>query len=234
MTSPDHGAPPGRQGWRRRAHAVFAERLGLKATALVLSLLIWVVVGARQPTESYLSVHVTPELDSSLVLLGDPPVVRALIAGRAADLAKLYAAPPVVRRKVGGDAPDTLVLDVSPGDVHIPVDLKIDVRVLEVEPRSVTLRFETRASRRVSIVNEGRISVAGGTARVLFDPETVRISGPRRIVRSLRAVSPSALSIAAGDTMPHVAELDTAGLGVRVSPAQVKVRARGSSPAGAP
>jgi hypothetical protein len=205
---------------------MFAERLGLKATALAISVLLWFVVGARQPTESYVPVHVTPELDSSLVLLGGPPVIRALVTGRASDLAKLYAIPPEVRRTVGGDAPDTLVLDVSPADVRIPVELKSAVRVLDVEPRSVMLRFETRASRRVAIVNGGQISVGGGKANVRFDPETVRITGPRRAVRALRSISPSALSIAAGDTLPHVAELDTAGLGVRVSPAQVKVKVR--------
>ena len=44
MTTPDHGAPPARQGWRRTAHEIFAERLGLKATALGISVLLWFVV----------------------------------------------------------------------------------------------------------------------------------------------------------------------------------------------
>lgn len=234
MSTPDQGAPAGREGWRRHAQAMFAERLGLKATALIISVLLWLVVSARQPTESYVQVHVIPELDSSLVLLGEPPTVRALVAGRASDIAKLYAMAPVVRRTVSGDAPDTLVLDVAPGDVRIPADLKSDVRVIDVEPRSVMLRFEARTSRRVAVVNEGRVSVAGRATTVHFDPETVRITGPRRTVRALHGISPSALSIAAGDTLPHMAELDTIGLGVRVSPAQVKVRVRGSTAAGTP
>jgi hypothetical protein len=50
-------------------------------------------------------------------------------------------------------------------------------------------------------------------------------------VRRLHAVHPSTLAIAAGDTLAHVAELDTAGLGVRVSPAQVKVQVRDALPA---
>ena len=147
MTIPHQGAPPARQGWRGHAHALLAERLGLKATALGLAVLLWFVVGARQPTESWVPVRVVPELDSSLVLLGEAPRVRALVAGRASDLARLFASPPVMRRTVGGDAPDTLVLDISPGDVRMPPDLTGHVRVLDVEPRSVTLRFGTRASR---------------------------------------------------------------------------------------
>ena len=194
-------------------------------------MLIWLLVGARQRTESFVPVSVTPVLDSSLVLLGDPPLLRALVAGSTADIVKLYATPPEIRRTVSGDVPDTLVLDLTPSDVRIPPELSGDVRVLDVQPRSVTLRFETKASSRVSVLNGGRIRVqfAGGapaTARLRFEPDTVRITGPRRIVRRLRGVYPVPLTIAAGDTLPHVADLDTAGLGVTVSPAQVKVRAR--------
>jgi hypothetical protein len=228
MMTPGRGAF-GRQGWRRVARTVFVDRLGLKVTALLIAVLLWFVVGARQPTESHVAVRVIPELDSSLALLGDPPQVRALVAGRASDLVKLYATPPVIRRTVGGDAPDTLVLDVLPGDVRIPNDLKSDVRVLDVEPRRVMLRFESSASRRVAIVNGGRVVAVDGDSLLRFDPETVRITGPRRVVRTMHGISPVALTIAGGDTLPHVAELDTAGLGVRVSPAQVKVRVRGAA-----
>lgn len=232
MITPPNGSPTvGRRSWRDHLRAGFTERLGLKATALLITVLIWLLVGARQRTESFVPVSVTPVLDSSLVLLGDPPLLRALVAGSTADIVKLYATPPEIRRTVSGDVPDTLVLDLTPSDVRIPPELSGDVRVLDVQPRSVTLRFETKASNRVSVLNGGRIRVqfAGGapaTARLRFEPDTVRITGPRRIVRRLRGVYPVPLTIAAGDTLPHVADLDTAGLGVTVSPAQVKVRAR--------
>lgn len=227
-------APPSpRTTWRNRLREIATERLGLKATALLLALLLWVVVSARQPTESYVRVRVLPALDSSLALIDGTTEMRALVAGRAADIVKLSADPLVVRRSIGGDVPDTLVLDVTPADVHVPPELADHVRVLDIQPRSVTLRFETRASRRIPIVNDGRIVVRADSSRhatgeVVFDPEAVRVTGPRRLVRSLRGIRPYALSIAMNDTMPHVADLDTAGTGVQVQPAQVKVRWRGS------
>jgi hypothetical protein len=187
-------------------------------------------------------VRVSPELDSSLVLLDGATNVRALVAGRAADLVKLATDPPTVQRSVGGDVPDTLVLDLTPADVHIPPELADRVRVLDVQPRSVTLRFESRVSARVPIVNNGRIivqvdSAAPAHGAVMFEPQAVRITGPRRIVRGLREIHPQALTIAMNDTMPHVAELDTTGIGVQVQPAQVKVQWRGvttASPADTP
>ena len=226
--------------WSDRLRGVVTERLGLKAIALLLAILLWLVVSSRKHTESFVRVRVAPSLDSSLVLLGGTTEVRALVAGRAADLVKLAASPPVVHRSVGGDVPDTLMLDVTPADVHLPTELVDAVRVLDVQPRSVMLRFETRASRRVPIVNDGRVVVRSdsgipSTGKVVFEPEAVRVTGPRAMVRRLRGIRPFALSIALRDTMPHVADLDTAGTGVQVQPAQVKVQLRGvTAAAGAP
>ena len=152
--------PPPRPRWPGRLREVFTERLGLKAIALLLALLLWLVVSARQPTESYVRLRIAPSLDSSLVLLDGTTEVRALVAGRAADVVKLIASPPTLRRTVGGDAPDTLVLDISPSDVHVPTELVDAVRVLDVQPRSVTLRFEPRTTRRVPIVGDGHADTA--------------------------------------------------------------------------
>jgi YbbR domain-containing protein len=227
--------PPPRPTWRRRVREVATERLGLKAVAIVLAVLLWFVVSARQPTESYVRVRVAPTLDSSLVLLEGTPELRALVTGRAADLVKLYASPLVVRRSVGGDAPDTLMLDVTPADVHVPAELADAVHVVDVQPRSVMLRFETRATRRVPVVNDGRVVVpkdsgAALAGEVVFEPPAVRVTGPRRLVRRLRGIRPLSLSIATRDTLPHVADLDTTGTGVQVQPAQVKVQLRGARP----
>jgi hypothetical protein len=230
MPAPPAPAPT----WQRRLREIATERLGLKAIALLIALLLWLVVSARKPTEGLVRVLVSPALDSTLVLLDGTTEVRALMAGRAADLLKLAADPPVVRRRVGGDVPDTLVLDVTAADVHLPPGLADQVRVLDVQPRSITLRFETRASRRVPIVNDGRVVVhADSTFRasgdVVFEPQAVRVTGPRRVVRRLRGIRPHSLSIAMNDTMPHVADLDTTGTGVQVQPAQVKVHWRGGT-----
>ncbi len=146
MSAPVPGAPPGVADWRRRVHEIFVERLGLKLTATAISLMLWFVVSAREPTESYVPVRVVPEMDSARVLLGDPPAMRALVAGRASAVAQLIATPPVISRAVSGIATDSLVLDVAPGDVRIPTELKSEIRVLDVEPRRVTLRFARRAA----------------------------------------------------------------------------------------
>ena len=232
MTALPPPLPAGRRSRRGAIRAAVTERLGHKATALLLAVLLWLIASARQPTQGYVRVEVRPVLDSTLVLLEAPPPLRALVVGRAVDLVKLRADPPAIHRTIDGDAPDTLVLDVMPGDVRLPAEFTSDVRILDVQPRSVTLRFGTRATRRVPVTSGGRILVKDATSvraatGVQFEPAMVRITGPRRAVRRVERLYPFSLSIVRGDTLRHVADLDTTGLGVRVLPPQVKVMLRG-------
>ncbi len=229
--------PPGPPDGPSRLDALrsaLTERLGLKATAIFIAVMLWFIVAGRQPTEAYVRVKVMPSLDSTLVLLDAPAQLEALVSGRAVDIVKLQADPPSVHRQVGGDAPDTLVLDVSPADVRVPASLTNVIRILDVQPRSVMLRFGTRATRRVPVTGGGRILVRDDTLlhvsdAVEFEPATVRITGPRRAVRRITSVHPYSLNIVRGDTLRHVADLDTTGLGIRVLPPQVKVLLRASS-----
>lgn len=140
---PERHGSVGRRSFALRA--LLTERIGLKLASLLVAVLLWLVVRAQQPSEGYIDVAVIPALDSSLVLVGDPPTVRVLIAGRTADLVRLYETPPVIHRTVRGNAQDTIVLELATADVHIPVEMVDAVRVLDVQPRHVVLHIATRA-----------------------------------------------------------------------------------------
>ncbi len=116
------------------------ERIGLKVTALMLAVMLWVIVSARQPTEGFVDVRVIPVLDKSLVLVDSPTAVRAQVYGRAVDIVKLYTAPPVLRLVVHSTSADSLVRDISPADVRLSAQVGSDVHVLDVQPRSIMLR----------------------------------------------------------------------------------------------
>jgi hypothetical protein len=49
-----------------------------------------------------------------------------------------------VHHVVDRPAADTVVVDVGVGDVRVPSELRDAVRVLDVQPRRVTLRFAPR------------------------------------------------------------------------------------------
>jgi YbbR domain-containing protein len=226
MTSPP---PPGssRARWRHALREVFLARLGIKALSLLIAILLWLIVKGRQPVEDYVTVRVMPTLDSSLVLLEQPATLTALVTGRAVDIAKLRADPPAVHRIVDGDVPDTLVFQVAASDVRVSADLADFVHVLDVQPRSVSLRFGDKATKRVP-VNAGldRVRVIPSPDHDVYtlvaEPGFVRISGPRQLVRRIKEIRPYSLTITSADST-YLADLDTSGLGVRVVPSRVKI-----------
>jgi hypothetical protein len=67
-------------------------------------------------------------------------------------------------------------------------------------------------------------STFDGPLTVSVDPDSVEVSGPRQRITGLKNVSTVKSVIPAGDSLPHLVDIDTAGLGVRVRPAQVKVQ----------
>jgi hypothetical protein len=209
--------------WRRRITNALTQRLLLKGTALLVAVVLWFIVSAKEPTEALVPVRFAPALDGSLALHDAPPQIRALVIGRGGELLKLYSSPPVIRRPVAADAPDTLIMDLRATDVEVPAG--IDAIVRDVQPRSVTLRFEPTSSRMVPV----RSAISVGTAplpapvAIRFEPESVEVTGPRRAVLKLPGVRTARTTLWSLDSIPHLVDLDTSRLNVRVRPSQVRV-----------
>ena len=81
MTEP-YSPPP--RSWRSRLREVVTERLGLKAIALLLSVLLWLVVQARKPaSRGYGEARTAPETDSARRAPSASEERAATAAGRA-------------------------------------------------------------------------------------------------------------------------------------------------------
>src|SRR5215467_169577 len=112
-------APRPAPSWQRRLTAAFTERLGLKGTAVLLAVVLWFIVTAREPNQ-LIDVQFAPRLDSSLVLKDPPPPIHALVSGSPQELLKLYSRPLVISRPIAANSPDTVVVDLSTSDVQLP------------------------------------------------------------------------------------------------------------------
>ena len=210
--------------FRRRLTAAFTERLGLKAAALFFACVLWLVVGAAEPTEELVPVRFAPALDPTLELQNSPPQVRALVIGRGRELLKLYSEPPVVRRTLTGDVPDTVTLELRPIDVDIPPG--IDAIVRDVRPRRIALQFAPRVTRTLPVQSDLRFVEQPGlriTGDPRFEPDSVRVTGDRRTIARMTSVKTIAADIAVGDSAWVTIPLDTSGLELRIRPAQVRV-----------
>lgn len=210
--------------WQRRLTAAFTERLALKGMAIFLAVVLWFVVNAKEPQLELVRVRFVVTLDSSLVLRDPPPDLQAVVAGSPRELIKLTSSPPVVRRQITSGAPDTLVLDLRPEDVTLPDGVEAVVR--DVQPRSMTLRFESTWSRRVPVQSMIEMTPTDWPwpVTVRLDPESVQVSGPRHVVLRVRYVPTVQTTINLPDSLPHLVDLDTARLGLRVRPTQIKVQ----------
>ena len=218
MATKSHSA---RADWDRRIRSTFTERLELKTTALILAVVLWFMVSARETTEEIVGVRFAPQLDSSLALREAPRPVSALVIGRRGELMKLVANAPVIRRPIDDEVPDTVNLELRPGDVELPPN--VDARVSDVQPRSITLYFQSDLTRLVPVRPPAAASsdAAARGLSVRFEPESVRVTGPRRAVARISAVHPTRLSIPARDSGTYLVPLDTSDLGVRVRPMRV-------------
>jgi hypothetical protein len=213
---------------QRHLRAAFTERLGYKAAALFFAAVLWLVVSAEEPSEELVPVRLETAHDSSRVLVAGRPVIRALVAGRARDLIKLYDTPPVVRRTILGDDPDSVAVELTPEDVFVPPDVEALVR--DVQPRNFVLVFDVTASRLVPVKNAVRIMPDTGrspraTPIMRLVPESVIVIGPRRVVSSMASVSTVEHMVAVSDSAEFVIPIDTARLArnVRVRPAEVRL-----------
>jgi hypothetical protein len=210
--------------WQRRLTEVFTERLTLKGTALLLAIILWFIVTVKEPNQDLVEVNFAPQVDSSLVLKDPPPPIHALVVGTPQELLKLFAHPLVIRRPIDANSPDTLVVDLSTSDVEIPPG--IDAIVRGIEPHSVTLRFESTSSRVVPVHSAVQVVIdtltPSANIAVRLEPDSVEVSGPRQRVLGLQFVTTTRVAIPAGDSLPHLVDIDTTKLGVRVKPTQVK------------
>lgn len=218
-------APRAVPTWRRRLAEAFTQRLALKGTALLLAIVLWFIVTAKEPNQDLVDVQFSPQLDSSLVLKDPPPTIHALVVGTPQELLKLFAHPLVIKRQIAANSPDTVVVDLSTSDVELPAG--VDAIVRGVEPKSVTLRFESTSSRVLPV--RSAVQVVNDTLHpsppvaVRLDPDRVEVSGPRQRVLGLEYVATVRVAIPATDSLPHLVDIDTTRLGLRVKPSQVKV-----------
>lgn len=208
----------------RRLTRSATQRLGLKAASLFFAAVLWVVVSSQEPTEELVPVRFVPMLDSSLVMRGQLPVMRALVIGRAQEVLKLYQLPPVVRHFVSAETPDVVTLQVRVTDVELPPGVSAIVR--DVRPREITLRFDSTLQRVLPVQSQLRFTadtgwVLDGAPRI--EPDSVMVTGDRRAVARLVSVSTVPTDLVISGTEAVLVPLDTSKLGARVRPAAVRV-----------
>jgi hypothetical protein len=159
------------------ARGVLFERLPLKLAAIFLAFVLWLAVSVDEPGEQSVAVRVAVRAAGSRSLAEGAPAVSATVVGRRRDLLKLSGATLLVRRTIAAGAADSVRVLLRPADVELPAGMERDLRVRDVQPATVTLRFAAggaSASARAlpaPIASAVAARATSGSARAATDSE---------------------------------------------------------------
>src|SRR5262245_34563944 len=165
------------------------ENLGLKFTALLLALLVYLNVYTDRPTTMLVSFPIEyAELDDSLSLSGPvPSVVQAELRGTGKQLILMRVKEPRMKLSLAGARRGRLDRALAPSDLPLPPEGGITVENL-VGPRVVTLDIDRKAHRDVRAVPRVAGQPAAGfhwAGVALVDPTQVRVTGPEQVLLGL-------------------------------------------------
>ena len=165
------------------------DSLGLKFTALLLALLVYLNVYTDRTTTMLASFPVEyTELDDSLSLTGPvPSVVQAEVKGTGKQLIFMRVKEPRIKLSLAGARRGRLDRALALSDLPLPADGSVTVENL-VGPRVVTLEIDRKAHRDVRVVPRVAGQAASGyhwAGVALVDPPRVRVTGPEQVLLGL-------------------------------------------------
>ncbi len=205
------------------------DNIGLKFTALLLAVLVYLNVYTDRPMTMLLSFPLEyVELADSLVVSGPAPaMVQARLQGTGKQLIFMKVKEPRMSLSLAGASRGRFERSLAASDLPLPADGSIAVEDL-VGPRVVSLEIDRRAYRDLPVVAQ----VTGVPAPdywwsgvALTEPNRVRVTGPEQMILGLDTLKLAPLRIdGRRDTL--TAMVAPVGLpeGVSTEPTEVTVR----------
>jgi len=175
------------------------DNLGLKFTALLLAVLVYLNVYTDRPMTMLLSFPVEyVELADSLVVSGPAPaMVQARLQGTGKQLIFMKVKEPRMKLSLAGASRGRFERSLAASDLPLPSDGSIAVEDL-VGPRVVSLDIDRRAYRDLPVATHVTGVPAPGYAwsgLALAEPSHVRVTGPEQVVLALDTLRLATLRI---------------------------------------
>lgn len=199
----------------------------IKIAAVVLALMLYVAVQAQQPVTQNFEMKLAIDVPRGRSLLQKPPTVWVTISGRGADLLRLRTFPSTISKSV----PDTLSSSswhIRLENADVPVPKGVDVAVLAITPRDVTVSLDTVTRKEVRVVPLVTVVPESGYVRnggLTISPSIARIVGPERSLAGIDSVMTVPTEIThVTASFSRTLPIDTSALGiVRIAPKQVTI-----------
>lgn len=217
------------------AYRGFRQHLGLKFVSIALAALLWIAVSGEQTVERSLRIPLEfTNLPSQLEMVGEPPtVVDVRVRGSSGALNRIAAGELVAVLDLRSARGGQRLFHLGGDDVRTP----FGVDVVQVNPSTVSMTFETSGSKSVPVVPtiEGEPADGFVVGTVTAEPPTVEVLGPVSVLARLTqaitepvtvtgASAPvtETVNIGVADTAVRLRTPQTARVAVVVAPAPVE------------
>jgi YbbR domain-containing protein len=169
------------------------KNLSLKIIAFLFALMFWFNVVTNKTYEHEFDIPFNLNGISSELILTTPPPEKLSVklSGTGKQMLTYILKKPTLVMEGSQYERGIYRVEISPEDLAF--DDEIQARVASVShPQDLTFKFETLSEKDVPIIPEVKITPALGFVQVgemAIFPETVKVSGPHRIIRSLKSLS---------------------------------------------
>jgi len=207
------------------------DNLGLKFTALLLAVLVYMNVYTDRPMTMLLSFPVEyVELADSLVVSGPAPaMVQARLQGTGKQLIFMKVKEPRMKLSLAGASRGRFERALAASDLPLPADGSMAVEDL-VGPRVVSLEIDRRAYRDLPVRPHVTGQPAPGfewSGLAMAEPAHVRVTGPEQVLLGLDTLDLAPLRIdGKRDTLSALVLPIGLPEGCVAEPAVVQVRLR--------
>jgi YbbR domain-containing protein len=172
------------------------ENWSLKATALLLSLILWLFVHGEPGPESVVRIPIQVQLPRQMEIMNERPTMVE-VTMRGAVFSNIWFAQPLPNCIINmqGASEGKHAIELSPENVFVPKGSRLEI--LHVNPSSVTIVLQRTLSKEVPVV----ALIRGEPARGFeiygkqVKPATAIITGPRSHIEHLSEIQTEAVSI---------------------------------------
>jgi len=175
---------------KRFLREVILKNWHLKATAILLTLILWLFVHGEPGTERVVAVPLEVLIPKQMEITSErPATIDVTMRGNIQPLPTC-----IVDLQEASEGEHTVIL--NPDNVRIPQGSRI--QVLHLNPAQIAIKLEQTLSKQVDIVVpiQGEVPKGFEIYRKSSQPEKMVISGPRSQIESLEELSTEAISIA--------------------------------------
>jgi len=171
--------------WRR----VFRQNLGVKLVSVLLAVGLWLAVANAPPAEIEMRVpiefrNLPPNLEIDSASFTEAQV---RLRGPERVLDRMTPADVKAEVDLSNMQPGERTFDLTPRHVHVPDEVEVE----QIIPGQFHLSFDIRDQRTVEVHPRVTGNFASGlrVAKIVADPPTVVVMGPRRRLQALDAAS---------------------------------------------